>query len=66
MMPEAFTEKWQVYSEENKEFQGFLLTAARLNKINVISSSPLMQGTMIQVPLPSDILKCSYIGAKHL
>jgi aryl-alcohol dehydrogenase-like predicted oxidoreductase len=68
MMPEAFAEHWQTTSKgENKELQEVpLLTSARLNRINVFSSSPLLQGSIIQVPLPTDIFKCNYLGAKHL
>ena len=66
MMPEAFTQKWQEYEEDGKKEQLFILQAARRNNVNVISSSPLMQGALIQVPLPSNILQCSSLGAKHL
>ncbi|KRX10506.1 NADP-dependent oxidoreductase domain [Pseudocohnilembus persalinus] len=70
MMPEAFCEKWQETSEdpssETYEPEVFLLRAARQNQVNVISSSPLMQGAMLNVPLPSDVFKCKNLGAKHL
>lgn len=68
MMPEAFAEHWQITNKgESKEPEEVpLLTAARLNKINVFSSSPLLQGSIIQVPLPTDVFRCNYLGAKHL
>ncbi len=34
--------------------------------LNVIGSSPLLQGALIQVPLSSQHFKCSSLGAKHL
>lgn len=61
-MPEAFTEKWQEYKDE----KSFVLKVARLLNINVISSSPLLQGTIMHVPLPTDVFKCNNLGAKHL
>lgn len=45
MMPEAFTQKLQpAVTEEGKLENVFPLSAARLNGINVISVSPLVQG----------------------
>lgn len=58
MMPEIFAEK-------NQEFGSFLETAERL-KVNVVSSSPLLSGTLINIPLPANKLSCRYNGAKHL
>jgi len=43
MMPEAFSEDWQPYKEENTK----LLTVARHLNINVVGSSPLMGGSLI-------------------
>ena len=62
MMPEAFIEKWQEYKTE----KSFLLKVARLLDVNVISSSPLMQGALMQIPLPTDVFRCNNLGAKHL
>jgi hypothetical protein len=36
------------------------------NKIHLITSSPLLQGTLCNIPLPSNVFECSYMGAKHL
>ena len=58
MMPEIFAEK-------NQEFGSFLETAEAL-KINVVSVSPLLSGTLINIPLPTNKLSCRHNGAKHL
>lgn len=58
MMPEAFAEKNQSC--------GSLLETAEMLKINVISCSPLLSGSLINVPLPADRLLCRHNGAKHL
>lgn len=46
LMPEIFAEKWheieEVTEDQIEKLNVAFLTAARLNKINVISSSPLM------------------------
>ncbi|KAM3131576.1 hypothetical protein pb186bvf_016360 [Paramecium bursaria] len=60
-MPEAFLEDWQRYKEEQTQ----ILSVARFLKINLVISSPLMGGTMTQVPMP-DSLRCQYLGAKHI
>ncbi|CAK80842.1 unnamed protein product (macronuclear) [Paramecium tetraurelia] len=62
MMPEAFSQEWQPFKGENTQ----ILTVARQLNVNLVISSPLMGGTLMQVPLPSDIFKCQFLGAKHL
>ena len=46
LMPEIFAEKWHEIEDASEDFVSqsnvAFLTAARLNKINVITSSPLM------------------------
>ena len=63
MMPEAWAEKWQ---SNNKEEKIPLLELAGELELNIISCSPLLQGTLIQIPLSTSALKCSYLGAKHI
>ena len=58
MMPEAFADKY-------KESQSFLDTAEQLS-INVVSNSPLLGGTLINIPMPASLLKCNSNAAKHL
>ena len=58
MMPEAFADKY-------RDGQSFLDTAERLN-LNVISNSPLLSGTLINIPMSASLLKCNHNGAKHL
>jgi hypothetical protein len=57
-MPEAFAEKYT-------SSHSFLDLAEQL-KVNVVSNSPLLSGTLINVPLPASLLKCNNNGAKHL
>jgi hypothetical protein len=47
-MPEAFAEPWQSFkNEKGEEEEMLLLKAARLCNVNIISSSPLLGGSMI-------------------
>jgi hypothetical protein len=66
MMPEAFAEVFQEITENGVKTKERMLTVARKLKVNIISCSPLLQGTMIQLPMPSEIFKCKNLGAKHL
>ena len=61
-MPECFVEKTQIINEEKVSS---LEAASRLG-LNVIGTSPFMQGLMLQVPLPTYLTKANYQGAKHL
>ena len=66
-MPEAFAEKWQEFILENNEkVSENVFQVAKRCQVNVITSAPLLQGTLIQLPLDSTIFKCSNLGAKHL
>jgi len=67
IMPEVFLEKWQeVKQEDGKTTKETLFQAAKSLKINVITTSPLAQGLMMQVPLATEIFKCINLGAKHI
>jgi hypothetical protein len=61
-MPEILFEQYQ---KEGNQLSSFL-TSARENQVNVIISSPLLNGSLIQIPLPTSVFKCSYLAAKHL
>jgi len=65
-MPEAFAEKWQQYNDNGKIYTENVFQVCRRARINVMTSSPLAQGTMIQVPLDTNIFKCANLGAKHI
>lgn len=65
-MPESFAEKWQPWTEGGKTIYENVFQVARRCRINVITSSPLAQGLMSQVPLSTDLFKCSNLGAKHI
>lgn len=58
MMPETFADKY-------KDDQSFLDTAEKYG-INIVSNSPLLSGTLINIPMPASLLKCNNNGAKHL
>ena len=58
MMPEAFADK---YAEDRS-----LLGMAEELHINVISNSPMLSGTLVNIPMPASLLKCNNNGAKHL
>ena len=49
----------------NIENQSFLDVSEEYN-LNVVSNSPLLSGTLINIPMPADLLKCNNNGAKHL
>jgi hypothetical protein len=34
--------------------------------VNVVSCSPLLSGSLINIPMPANQLKCNNNGAKHL
>ena len=57
-MPEVFADKTQKY--------GSLLETVEALNLNLISCSPLLSGSLINVPLPADKLLCRNNGAKHL
>ena len=65
-MPESFAEKWQQYNDNGKILNENVFQVARRCRLNVITSSPLAQGLMIQVPLTSEIFKVKNLGAKHI
>jgi hypothetical protein len=65
-MPESFAEKWQELTESGKTTMETLFTVAKRNKINVVTSSALAQGLMMQVPLSTDLFKCQHVSAKHI
>lgn len=67
MHPEAFVEKYQNYSHPEKGITSVTLTALCSElKINLISSSPLMQGYIINLPLENNLFKVKHNSAKHL
>lgn len=66
MMPEAFLEIFQEYTENGVRQKERTVSLARKLKVNLISCSPLLQGTLMQLPMPSEIFKCKNLGAKHL
>jgi hypothetical protein len=67
MHPEAFVEKYQNFSDTEKGVTPVTLTAAcSALKINLISSSPLMQGYLLNLPLENNVFNVKHNSAKHL
>lgn len=67
MHPEAFVEKYQNFTESEKGVLPVTLTAAcAALKINLISSSPLMQGYITNLPLENNLFNVKNNAAKHL
>ena len=67
MHPEAFVEKYQNFTDPEKGVAPVTLTAAcSALKINLVSSSPLMQGYIINLPLENALFNVKNNAAKHL
>jgi aryl-alcohol dehydrogenase-like predicted oxidoreductase len=62
MMPEAFVHKWQ----ELAGVPEILLNVAKSLQINVISSSPLLQGQMLELPLTKPMPGVDSNAGKHI
>ena len=67
MHPEAFVENYQNYKKEDGAVTAVTLTAVcNALKINMISSSPLMQGYIINLPLENNLFNVKNLSAKHI
>lgn len=67
LMPEAFVEPWQRVEDEQKVTRNkILLPICNDMKINVISSQPLMQGYLANMPLCRENINIYNIPARHL
>ena len=67
MHPEAFVENYQNYKKEDKGVTAVTLTAVCNSlKINLISSSPLMQGYIVNLPLENNLFNVKNQSAKHI
>lgn len=62
MMPESFIHTWQEYKGENQ----ILLNVAKELDINVIASSPLLQGKIIDLRLSKTMIGIDLQACKHL
>lgn len=62
MMPEAFVHKWQ----ELDGSEEILLNVAKKLKLNIISSSPLLQGQLLELPLSKSMLGVESQAGRHL
>ena len=67
MHPEAFVENYQNFKSDEKGVVPVTLTAACASlKINLISSSPLFHGHMVNLPLENVLFNVKNNAAKHL
>jgi hypothetical protein len=67
MHPEAFVESYQNYKDAEKGVRPVTLTAVcSALKINLISSSPLMQGYLLNLPLENNLFNVKNLSAKHI
>lgn len=63
MMPEAFVQKWQPSKSGEKEL---FLNVAADHKVHIVTSSPLMQGKLVQLALPKKPPGLADPGAQHV
>ncbi len=67
MMPEAFVEPWQKVEDKEKVVRNkILLPACNDFGLNVISSQPLLQGYLANMPLSRSHMSVFNIPARHL
>jgi hypothetical protein len=67
MHPEAFVENYQNFKKDDGVVTPVTLTAVcNALKINMISSSPLMQGYLINLPLENSLFNVKNLSAKHI
>jgi len=67
MHPEAFVEKYQNFTHPENGVVPVTLTASCSSLgINLISSSPLMQGYIVNLPLENNLFNVKNNSAKHL
>jgi len=66
-MPEAFIEPWQPFEDEFGVIRNkILLAAAGELEINAVTSQPLLQGKLQNLPLNTKHVNCYNICARHL
>jgi hypothetical protein len=67
MNPEAFVENYQNYQHPEKGVVPALLTSVcNKLKINLITSSPLLQGYMLNLPLENNLFNVKLNSSKHI
>jgi len=67
MHPEAFVESYQNFKHPEKGVTATTLTSICNNlKINMISSSPLLQGYMLNLPLENNLFNVKLNSSKHI
>lgn len=66
MHPEAFVESYQSFKKDDKVTTATLTAVCSELKVNLISSSPLLQGYLINLPLENSLFNVKYNSAKHL
>jgi len=66
MHPEAFIEKYQMVTKDDAVALGSLTAVCIELGINLISSSPLMQGYLVNVPLENSTFNVRHNASKHI
>jgi len=67
MHPEAFVESYQNFTQPEKGVTPSTLTSVCSSlKINLISSSPLLQGYMLNLPLENNLFNVKLNSSKHI
>jgi aryl-alcohol dehydrogenase-like predicted oxidoreductase len=62
MMPEAFISKWQEFNAKEEIF----LNVAKEMNVDVVSSSPLLQGKIVELKLAKSLVNIDLQACKHL
>ena len=66
MNPEAFVEKYQTFVKDDKAAVGTLTAICSELEINLISSSPLLQGYLVNTPLENSTFNVKHNASKHI
>ena len=66
MNPEAFVEKYQTFVKDDKAALGTLTAICCELEINLISSSPLLQGYLVNTPLENNTFNVKHNASKHI
>ena len=66
MNPEAFVEKYQTFVKNDKAAVGSLTAVCGELNMNLISTSPLLQGYLVNTPLENNVFNVKHNASKHI
>jgi hypothetical protein len=66
MNPEAFVEKYQTFVKGDLAASGTLSAVCCELELNLISSSPLLQGYLVNTPLENSSFNVKHNASKHI